>query len=181
MEKSQNTARGASFICWIIAAWQMGCQAMHGSWEQLSALTRVPSTSASPPGSCSILESPRTQEHPHSPHLIPPSRDAASPGSFEVLGADKEPEWFGGWRQGEHSWCSLPAEHQGVSLLHIQGGWLWRIQGCCAVLSTFLQIGIALPSASQSLQDAVPPVPLIKQLLLLSSFGEGKGAGWRCC
>lgn len=89
-------------------------RAMHGSWDQLSALTRVPSL---PPILVLALawQSPRTQEHPHSPYLIPPSRYAASPGSFKVLRADKEPEWFG-WRQGEHScWCSLPAKHRVVS------------------------------------------------------------------
>lgn len=50
------------------------------------------------------------------------------------------------------------------------------MQGCRAVLSTFLQIGNTLPSANRSSSDAVPHIPTCKTgLLLLYSLGEGKG------
>lgn len=47
--------------------------------------------------------------HPRSPHLIPPSGDGTNPESFWVLGADKQPEWFGGWSGERFCQCSLTA------------------------------------------------------------------------
>lgn len=78
----KNTARGASFICWIMAAWQMGCQ---GSAWQLGAAVS-PSHPCLSSWLCSSLAEPQEDTaHPHSPCWIPPSRETASPGSSEVL------------------------------------------------------------------------------------------------
>lgn len=136
----------------------MSGQCMAAGSSCLPLPESLPIPTSAPLSSWLLLQpgkAPGGHRTPTQPCWVPPSRDAASPGGTEGLRAGEEPEWFGGRRQGEHScWCSLPAEHQVGSILHIQGGWLWRTQGW-AMPSTFLQNGITLPVRAQCIPQGV--------------------------
>lgn len=169
-------------------------RAMHGRAFPGSSCLPSPESlpipsSASHPGSCSRQAKPQDTWGSHSPYLTPPSRVQ---GVLRCWGQIRSQNGLVAGAGSAFTLVLPPCWAPSGFPSPYPGRMVWGIQGCCAVLSTFLQIGITLPSAPQSLEDAVSPFPTYKTgLLLLSSLGAGEGQVgggaehsprcWGCC